>query len=704
MEDSKLYAIACRLRPELNRLEGQDRLQAYLAMVPFLLTWPFALIGLALLVYLSEWRLIIDYWPTFAILFLVGVIIRRQTFSLPIKLADGSTVSVTSSLSPLVVWAGMFIFGPTALWPPLFAAIVGTLGLAWQHSRQNQDPFWYPLSQLLQGITSIAFVNSIALYGYTLSGGAYPLTELSLETLIPATVAILIGALLPALIFLPTIFYINKLTSGKVSLNSLASFMASVVAITLIIAPFSLLPSITYARDSPGLFVISLVGLVLVNALVHYLSQARERSEQRSRELTRLEELSEAIIEMPPDASTLETLLTEYTPRMFPEDIVEIRLLDPDGDIGAEAPVDWEWPVFDLVFPESQARVNDVVWERLLGWDGGYLIVRDVTLPNARAAYGDAVVAKILLTAPGEETTEGCAIGGVYLLRNGHNGKVDDSLPVAQALASQIGSALYRAQVHEANLAHQKVVQELAFAGRIQASFLPREVPEIDGWDFSATLEPARQTSGDFYDFIPLSGNRLGLLIADVADKGMGAALYMAMSRTIIRSFAMQHEADPARVLSAANERILSDTQSDQFVTLFYGVLELDSGRLTYCNAGHNPPFLLSPDPDTGPTLLKRTGIPLGIFDDMDWRQEQVQIRPHDLLLLYTDGVTEAQNAGRAFFEDERLLAVAEANQGRSAREIEDAVLAAVHAFVGEAPQFDDITLMIVVRDQYTSA
>lgn len=699
MENSKLYAIACRLRPELNRVPEQDRFQAYLEMIPFLLTWPFALVGLALLVYLSEWGLILEYWPTFAILFLVGVIIRGQPFSLPVKLADGSTVPVTSSLSPLVVWAGMFIFGPTALWPALFAVIVGALESAWQRSRQNQDALWYPLSQLSQGITSVAFVNSIALYGYTLSGGAFPLRELSLETLMPATVAILIGAFLPAVIFLPTIFYINKLTSGRVSLASVASFMISVVAITLIIAPFSLLPSITYARDSLGLFVLSLVGLVLVNALVHYLSQSRERSEQHSRELARLEELSEAIIRMPPDASTLKALLGEYAPRMFPEDIVEIRLLDPDGDIGAEAPVDWQWPVFDIVFPESQARVNDVVWERLLGWDGGYLIVRDVVLPNAKAAYGNAVVAKILLTSPGEETSESSAIGGVYLLRNKHNGKVEDSLPVAQALAAQIGSALYRSQVHEASLAHQKAIQELAFAGRIQASFLPRDVPEIAGWDFSATLEPARQTSGDFYDFIPLSGNRLGLLIADVTDKGMGAALYMAMSRTIIRSFAMQHEADPARVLSAANERILSDTQSDQFVTLFYGVLELDSGRLTYCNAGHTPPFLLSPNHDTGPRALKRTGIPLGIFDDVRWQQEQVLIRPHDLLLLYTDGVTEAQNADQAFFEEARLLAVAEANQGRGARETEEAVLATVHAFVGEAPQFDDITLVVVVRD-----
>ncbi len=167
-----------------------------------------------------------------------------------------------------------------------------------------------------------------------------------------------------------------------------------------------------------------------------------------------------------------------------------------------------------------------------------------------------------------------------------------------------------------------------------------------------------------------------GLLIADVADKGMGAALYMALSRTLIRTYAVEHEIQPGLVLAAANHRILADTRAGLFVTVFYCVLDPTSGELTYSNAGHNPPYLLSARDGNLIQELDRTGVPLGILDGGTWQQGVAHLASDDVLLLYTDGITEAQNAQGDFFDEDRLQEVVRTLKGRSARYIQDRVIA----------------------------
>jgi sigma-B regulation protein RsbU (phosphoserine phosphatase) len=275
----------------------------------------------------------------------------------------------------------------------------------------------------------------------------------------------------------------------------------------------------------------------------------------------------------------------------------------------------------------------------------------------------------------------------------------------------QVAEVLARVETHlalrrlqkELQRANQRMTRELDLAGEVQASFLPRALPDIPGWQLAATLEPARETSGDFYDLFMLPNGHLGLVVADVAGKGAAASLIMAMACSLIRIYAVLHAGQPELALAACNGRILANTRSALFVTAFYGVLDPASGTLNYCNAGHNPPYLLRPRGEDGEGAsveqLMPTALALGIVEETEWEAGTVHLAPGDALLVYTDGVTEAQASGGEFFGDERLHELARENAGCSAQEIQDAVLVAVHGFVGEAPRSDDVTLLVLARE-----
>ena len=254
-------------------------------------------------------------------------------------------------------------------------------------------------------------------------------------------------------------------------------------------------------------------------------------------------------------------------------------------------------------------------------------------------------------------------------------------------------------KIHAQALANKKVAQEMAWARELQSDFFPKQLPQIPGWQVAAILQPARQTSGDFYDFIRLPDGRWGIVVADVTDKGFGAALYMTLSHTLIRTFAGEYPGQPERLLTAVNRRILADTPANLFVTAIYGILDPATGTFLYCNAGHTTPYVFSAGNDIPTGMLEATGVPLGIFEDKIWKQDAVVIDPEGALVLYSDGITEAQNPAGAFFGEERLKRVAGANSGRSAQELQAAIMLALREFVGTAPQSDDITLVVITRD-----
>ena len=260
-----------------------------------------------------------------------------------------------------------------------------------------------------------------------------------------------------------------------------------------------------------------------------------------------------------------------------------------------------------------------------------------------------------------------------------------------------ITNIFYR--LHAQTLELEQKTDELKKAGQVQESLLPENIPNIPGWELAVVLEPAHETSGDYYDFLPLPDGKIGMVIADVTDKGMSAALYMALSRSLWRTFALDHPIEPELTMTETNRHILADTHGGLFVTLFYGILNPRDGTFTYCNAGHHP-ALLARAMDCSIEELAHTGIPLGVFDKASWSRECVEIKPGDALVLYTDGITDAQNTADECFDLERLRDAVKRHHGKPAREQLEALLREVHNWVGTASQFDDITLMVIVREK----
>jgi len=234
---------------------------------------------------------------------------------------------------------------------------------------------------------------------------------------------------------------------------------------------------------------------------------------------------------------------------------------------------------------------------------------------------------------------------------------------------------------------------ELRIASDIQRSFLPERIPPVSGFDLAATFIPAMEVGGDFYDFIPGDG-KLGMVIADVSGKSVPAALFMALSRTIVRVNATHHEKG-TDVLEDANNMIAADSRLGMFVTLFYGVLDPNSRSLTYANAGHPPPLLMRGGSE-GFEELDVTGIALGAFAGAKYEERRVDLASGDVLVLYTDGVNEAENGNRQQYGIERFCCIVRESCHLCAQEILDKILEDISQFCEGQAQYDDITMVVV--------
>ena len=240
----------------------------------------------------------------------------------------------------------------------------------------------------------------------------------------------------------------------------------------------------------------------------------------------------------------------------------------------------------------------------------------------------------------------------------------------------------------------ERYAKEMEIAKEIQDNFLPEFTPTIPGIELAATTLPAMEIGGDLYDFIPVQKDLWGLAIADVSGKGVSAALFMALCSTVIR-VSGGAEADPSVVLERANQLIYSDGRSSMFITIFYGVLDPANRKFTYVNAGHNPPMLVRGDPPVVRTLELGRCIALGVVPEVTITRVELVLEPEDLIVMYTDGVTEAFNPQDEEFGEERLMVFLQKHRNDPVQEIVDGLVDEVRRFCGSRPQSDDITLVI---------
>ena len=274
-------------------------------------------------------------------------------------------------------------------------------------------------------------------------------------------------------------------------------------------------------------------------------------------------------------------------------------------------------------------------------------------------------------------------------------GRPDRSL--LETLAAQVAPALRVAQLAQAQQAQvagrERIEQELRTAQEIQHTFLPKEVPALPGWQLVPFYQSAREVGGDFYDFLPFADGRLGIVIGDVTDKGVPAALVMTAARTMLRT-AAQEQASPAEVLARVNELLFSDIPPNMFVTCFYGLLDPASGRMSFANAGHEPPFRQA----AGSAVeLWATGMPLGMMPGTCYEEYDTVIVPGESLLFYSDGLVEAHNKRREMFGFARLQSLL-AGQ-RDGTLLVDTLLDELQRFTGDGwEQEDDVTLLALHR------
>ncbi len=295
-------------------------------------------------------------------------------------------------------------------------------------------------------------------------------------------------------------------------------------------------------------------------------------------------------------------------------------------------------------------------------------------------------------------TRNGDVLGAIYVdtsMKSGLFSEADRDL--LSAVAGQAAIALENARLYTVAVEKGRMERELQMASEIQQSLLPSHVPDLGSYQIAAGWRAAREVAGDFYDVFLLDDNQLGVVIADVSDKGAPAALFMAVARTMIRAHSFAG-LNPIETISRTNDLILEDAESGMFVTVYHSVFSSD-GHSVHVNAGHNPPILYRHSTREA-RFMAKGGRAVGWFPNNPLQATELQMEPGDILVYYTDGLTESQNINDEFYGDDRLvqevIRIVQSEASRHAQTIMDAILDSVAQFRGSVPPHDDQTIVVI--------
>jgi len=418
------------------------------------------------------------------------------------------------------------------------------------------------------------------------------------------------------------------------------------------------------------------------------------RLRKRIKELSTLYEVSK-ILTSALDLNEALNLIVETTAKMMQVKACGLRLFDKvSGEM-----------VLRAVYGLSRDYINK---GRVFAWKGVY---KDVILNGHVAAVRDVA------SDPRFEYTEeavkegiksmlsvglmlrGEPIGALSVYTDRHCTFTSDQIRIFKGIANEAAIVVERAKLYEESMENQRIERELATAAEIQANLMPRENPKLRGYEIAARTLPSHMIGGDFYDFIPFDESHLGIVIGDVSGKGIPGAILMASARASLRAY-LEDPHTVKEVITRLNRVLHRDTQSDQFVSLFYGMLDAQEATLTYTNAGHNAPILLR---EHERILLKEGGSILGILEEASYGEGKIQLLPSDVVIFYTDGITEAERGDESFGE-ERLTELVRTNTYESPGELLERVLGEVARFSDSPPQSDDRTIIVLKKAALASS
>ncbi|HEY2932521.1 MAG TPA: GAF domain-containing SpoIIE family protein phosphatase [Acidobacteriota bacterium] len=322
----------------------------------------------------------------------------------------------------------------------------------------------------------------------------------------------------------------------------------------------------------------------------------------------------------------------------------------------------------------------------------------DSSSPDSGPAYSPADLGSIGIDSLAARLEapilfDGRAIGSILIGLRSQGSYAEADREILDFFAREVAYTIEKALLHEDLLAKKRLESELEVARQVQLSLLPAQVPVLPGYDMAALSIPAAGVGGDYYDFVGFPEDNVGLVIADVVGKGMSAALIMASFRAFLRA-QIRNDYAIATIFRKVNNLLKEGLDDNRFVTAVYGVLDSRNRVLTYCNAGHNPPLLFTGDGNV--VQLTRGGTVVGAFFGAEYKESRRNLKPGDVLLLYTDGLIEAHNSSDEEYGAERVILTVQANRRASAQELCSRLLENVTAHRRESPLSDDLTLMVV--------